>query len=916
MQRDNLPLGSADLPGSFRLRSISTPLIAGLLVGLLSACATAPTVPPGTPATLEVENRTPDELRVSVRGRVEGVIEPGQRLRIRGLLPGDANVEASAQGAGAMRLVGTATLVAGETTVWTLMPDLEREPLPEVAALGSLTIENPEKVALMVTLSVDGRVVQRGRIFAGQTRHFEDLPSGVVVIEAQPEPVGATVRYEATVFPDGSETKTSWSYAAAGARLEVVNSTDEAIELSVDGQPRGRVPAGQTVELTEGPGLKVLTARSVPSLRPYETVVGLNVNEPTRWEVMAGQARLVVENQTGERIALTVRRGDSPAAAPVVDGHEIAAGDRFELPDIETGIQEIRAVGLTSNLVYAGRIELFAGQAGTFVAGSVHGSVRVDNRTHAAIMLYMTEGTLPERFVGQVEPGKIALIKDLERGPIKLRALHEPTSVGRFAGGGGELLGESDMLGAGILRLFSTQIDLSEIPAASWVVSERVGGLGIKNRRDEGLDIYADADRLGEVLAGSEKVFTGVPAGTRRVEVVGRKSGHVAAHSLVVLEDGLVSLEIQDITAFLVVENATNEVLIPRGVLSSQAERIEPGQAAKFRVRAGDVGASLVGASSGFAYSLRTAIPAGETMRWIAVVTPGRLIVWSQLAESVAVTLGDTAQGTLAPDETLALTDLLPGPYRVQTVGLTSGRIKAYDVVVQPGGDRKVTLSLELGVVLVENLAKEPVEVSIGGVLYGTVQASRVHAFGRVPPGPVEVTFDYPKSRRTQRVALDLREGQRARVVAHPPQGLVIIENGAREDLRVEVDKVTVARISKDAGPALVSVPSGSRHVQIERLASRTQVGFVLDIAADHAIHLPVPPTDVRLVVVNRTDKALELFADDGSLLTVGAKASEMVEGVGVGLVRLVARDPATGAITHEERRTLRAGETAAWVLD
>jgi len=113
-----------------------------------------------------------------------------------------------------------------------------------------------------------------------------------------------------------------------------------------------------------------------------------------------------------------------------------------------------------------------------------------------------------------------------------------------------------------------------------------------------------------------------------------------------------------------------------------------------------------------------------------------------------------------------------------------------------------------------------------------------------------------------------------------------------------------------------VSVPSGSRHVQIERLTSRTQVGFVLDIAADHAIHLPVPPTDVRLVVVNRTDKALELFADDGSLLTVGAKASEMVEGVGVGLVRLVARDPATGAITHEERRTLRAGETAAWVLD
>ena len=907
-----LPQSSVTPRGLARLAST-------LFIGLMTACASTPPQAPAL-SSLEVENRTPDELRVSVRGRFEGVVEPGTRLRVRNLAPGPAALEAAGTGEGAAvhRLAGT--LEAGKNTLWPLMPDLDREPLAEVPPLTSLRIENPEKVDLEAAVyTPNGRLAARGRVFAGQSRRFEDLPSGPVTIEVRQGLAGATTRVELVLSvgdamsPDGTAGETAWRFESQGARLVIENATDEALEVAVDGLARGRVAAGGRLELLEGAGTRVISARSVPSLRPYETVLALNRGEEALWEVRSGRASLRVDNQAGESLMVWTRARGAEFAE---QGSPLEPGARLTVDELEPGIHEVSAIGQRSKLRYGGVVEVGANQAGTFVVGPIHGTIRVDNRTSGALWLYVSELGWPERKFGVVPKDTVVLLKNLARGPVSLRAIRPPSTLGRellAADSGAEAL---DLVST---RVFTSRQDLAETPAATWVIGERVGSVRVDNQRDEVIEVFADGARLGEVPAKGARVFSGVPAGARRIDTVGRASRETYGESLALGEDAVVTVTVVPTTGWLVVENGTSETLTPRGQLAVQAERIEPGQSFRFRVRSGEIGAALTGAETGYRYGKVLVVPPGGETTWVAQVAPGSLVLWSQLAESVAVTLGDLAQGTLAPDESLALPNLAPGPYRVQTVGLRSGRVRAYDLFISPESQKKLTLTVELGVVLVENLAKEPVEVSIDGEPYGRVEAGRVHAFGRVPPGAREVLLDFAKSARTQKVAVELREGQRIRVTAHPPVGLLVIENNSGEPLKVYGENQLLASLPADSGTTFVHAPAGPQLVRIERMDSRTELGIMLDVFADQAIHLPVPGRQVRLVVVNRTDEVLELFADDAALLTLPARSSQMLEkagdALGRGEVRLVARH-SRGQIPHEERRRLRAGETATWVLD
>jgi hypothetical protein len=235
-------------------------------------------------------------------------------------------------------------------------------------------------------------------------------------------------------------------------------------------------------------------------------------------------------------------------------------------------------------------------------------------------------------------------------------------------------------------------------------------------------------------------------------------------------------------------------------------------------------------------------------------------------------------------------------------------------VVARPGDDAKLTFSHELGSVLVDNRSHEPLEVFIDGALYGEVSPSSLHAFGKIGPGLREIELFYTERHRRQLVRLEIHEGHRARVVAEAPLGVVVVDNTSHQDVRVTVDGEARAVVPADAGPTLVTVPAGGRHIHVERLGDRTQLGFHLIIEADVAVHVPVPPPSVRLVVVNRSDARLTLFAGDRELGTVDGGQAQMVEEVPHGETRLMAKD-ANGHVRYEELRRLHAGETATWVL-
>ncbi len=849
---------------------------------------------PETPlvSTLEVENATSHELAISVRGRAETHVKSGGRARVRFLPPGDALLEARAREAGhALVRSSTVKLTPRATTLWTIAPD--EGPVPLGPPFAALVVKNPSD--RHIDIVIDG--TPRGRVFAGGERRFEDLLAGTIRLEARPVDGSPPARVDLPLPADNDGQFGLWSYAPAGMSLEVKNDTDEALSFAIDGLERARIGVGETWRGVEPAGLKVLSARSQPSRRVYEQVLDLGEGGG-RWEIRAGQAALVVRNHTRERV--TVDAGDAPFT--------VDPGGEHRVEDLPAGMRALKATG-ESGMLYAMNAEFMSGQTLTWVVDSVLGSIRVDNRTRKTVTVYVAEGDGPERERGEVAPGRVAIVKQLARGAVRVRAVELPTGLGA----------KFPTVDRG--RSHSAELDLGSQAAATWVVTDTTGAVKLTNGRDETVEVFIDAMRVGLIPARESKTFTGVASGMRLVETVGTRSGAHEATPVSVPDDGLVSLEAKDLTAFVEVINGAGEVLEPQGLLAEQAASIGVGESVRFRLRAGLQRIVMVGRETGFSYGTAVELERGATEQWTARLARGRLVLWSRLAESVAVTMDDVAAGSLAPDEALTL-DLEPGRHALRTVGLRSSRVTHRELVIAPDSETKLTLSVEDAVLVVENRAREPVSVTIDGELYGEVGAERLHAFGKVVPGLREVVLQHVRSQRVQRIAVEVREGQRARVIASAPMGLLVIENASRGEIGIRVDGERVATVGSDAGPTLVPVPAGPRHIQFERLGGnrasgkdRGALGFELDVPADHAIHVPVPPVDVRLVVVNRTDEPLVLFAGEKRLGEIGPRTSEMVERVEDGEVELSARTKG-GAETHVERRILRAGETATWVLD
>ncbi|MBL8785508.1 MAG: hypothetical protein JNJ59_11440, partial [Deltaproteobacteria bacterium] len=141
-----------------RPRATRAPMVWALVALTLSACAStqgAATTYVG--ATLEIENRTGEDLAVSVRGRQEGLVRTGQRLRLHHLATGEALVAARAQGGpGAFQADNRVALREGERTLWSVLPDAAGgEALPEVPGLATLVVVNATRRD--TTLLVGGR---------------------------------------------------------------------------------------------------------------------------------------------------------------------------------------------------------------------------------------------------------------------------------------------------------------------------------------------------------------------------------------------------------------------------------------------------------------------------------------------------------------------------------------------------------------------------------------------------------------------------------------------------------------------------------------------------------------------------------------------------------------------------------------
>lgn len=853
-----------------------TAMLAPLLALTLLHCAETQPYTRVAPAeaSLEVVNRTPDDLTVTVRGRVEGLVRSGERVRYRHFVRGPAELvatprEPGVRGAHVWR--EERDLGANPIEIWEIVAKgAEGAEIAVPAPLAALTVDNPSRHPVAVT--VDGRRV--GQVFPRESRTFDDLAAGPHHVVATAEEGALSVSADVALIADADNT---WAIAFAGAKLDVVNDTSEPVTVSIDGTARTTLEAGATwTSSDEQPGLRVVTAVSLVTRHPWQAALDLSTASPTQWRLGTSGATLIIDNRSGEAVTVTV-----PGKDPV----ELANGGRAEVPDLPVGAIAPVGTGADTHQRYGAELEIGGGQRYTWTLLPIQPTLRVVNRTPQTLIVYVAGDRR-----GSVAANATVLLENLPERPFEAELVDEHGT-----------------------SYYHDAVDPALTPASSWVVNAVTGSVSVVNDRPETVDLYLDGRPLAALEAKSERTFGGAPVGERLVEARGRRSGAVLRAHLTVTEEAPAVARFEDPLATLEIANRLGVELRPTGPLADQHAAIPAGATLRFAVPARRATWVLLG-PDGAPLARDGAPTAAEVVRWDVVPGTTALIVWNQLAEDVAVVIDDRAVGTVAAGETESFDGVATGRHRFEAVETGSGHVRALVQVAAPDKLLKWTLAVKPGRVLVQNQSAERIQVEIDGSLYDAVEPRATKAFAGMVPGRHEVVGYGDASGVKHGFGATVVEGADTLLTVTPPMGVLVVDNQSGQDLAVRVDGVLIGRLAKDAAPTPLPAPAGKRLVQVERLGDRTVSGSELIIAADHAIHLPVPRLLVRLVLVNQTAEALSVRVGDRVLATVAAGGSLMEESVPAGQVELTAV-ASDGRVTHVERRKLHAGETATWVL-
>lgn len=876
---------SASSPHPARILAWSA-LLALLATPLASGCASRGAVSAearAAGATLEVVNRTAVDLGVSVRGRVEGFVDAGTRARFRYLTPGEAELVASPRERGrvAPRAEAT-TLEAGAVAVWEIV-DADA-PVAAPPPLADLTVDNPSRRA--VTVRVDGRDL--GRIFPGEARVFRDLSAGERDVVAATDVAGLAATARLTLAPGDDN---AWTVALSGARLEVLNDTDEPVELRLDGVRRGTLEPGERwASDAEPPGVRVATARGLTTRRPFEANLELSTAAPTEWRLNTAGATLRVRNATGEALAVTVAGREAVA---------LGDGAQALVEGLEAGAVRATAVGERTGMVYAYEARLGPGQRAEWTARPVRPTVRVVNESGTTQLVYVEADAIDPRpgapkrvmrLATELAPGRAVLLEDLPESPFRLEAV--------------------DAEG---LRKHAREVDPAAAPATTWVLPRSAGGVTVVNERPEDLDVYIDAVSFGLVEARATRTFTGVLVGSRLVEARGRRSRAVLRSPVEVSEEAAAVARFEDPTATLEIANALGVPLRTTGALADQRAVVPEGETVRFLVPARPHEVGLVD-PDGVPLAWQADPDPGEVVRWRVAPATTSLIVTNELDEELAVTVDDASVGTVGRGETATFTGVATGRRRFATVGVSSGRVRALTEVATAARPVSWHLRSRPGRVVVKNGSAEAVEVFIDGRLHREVDPGTSLAFADILAGSRRVDAVGVRSRARQVFEAMVEEGADALVEVSAPMGTLLVDNQSGQDVIVRVDGVRMGRVSRDAGVTAVPAPAGRRLVQIEREGDHTVSGMQVAVAPAHAVHVLVPRPVARLAVANQTDGALTVRVDGRTLGEVAPGSSAVYEDLAPGRVELSA-GAGEGGAAFFERRALRAGETATWVL-
>lgn len=836
-----------------------------------SGCATAPQAGPDH-GQLDIANLAPAPIDVVFAGRVETVVPPGQRRVLR-FIPAGLRTFRFTSIDGHSEAVELA-VPAGGTVNWNHVPQTG-DPLPVPPPLSRLTVRNTLSVRVLVRLDGDSA----GFVLPQDNRVFEGIPAGAVLAEAEPDDGGSPVIGRLELAPENANT---WEIRLEGREVAVRNTTQEAIFVSVDGQMRGRIAAGESRTFTETARLHSFSAISEPSRRRYERDFDLRSEDSEKtWEIAQGNATIQVLNRTDE--TLTVSH-----AGRTFD--PVAPGGSVQIDGLDSGLLAFVAVD-TKGRTFSTTRSIDAADRLEWVVTAPLGSLRVENTTTSPLEIFGGPAGKPTRTLGRIGAEDASEINRLEPGAWVFEAF--------------------DIIGG---QRFVTSVELGQVGTATWQIRGETGAVRVTNRRREKVVINVDGGEVAALQANEAIVVTGLGPGPHVIGATGQVSRSLQQQRVILGIEEPVDVVFGDSVGTVGVTNETGETLLTLGPIAEQATTLGDGASNDFILAPGTARLSFMGRDSGVAFETVVEVIAGTTTKTILKRERSTLMLTNRLGETVAVTRDGSVLGTVDDGQVVRFEGLEPGRAEIQAVGLGTGKFRSIRVALQPGRATMMLLEPIAATVIIDNRSGENIDIFIDGRLFGNVAAATVRGFGRLAAGDHELVLWHGHSRVELKQTINLAEGEKRLVVAAIPSGTVLVENTSREAISVWVDGKTFADIESDEVSRWLAIPAGSRHIDIDYRNSNHRESLNIEVQAASATHLPVRPRLARLVIINQHDVTLSVSGNDRPIAKVDAASSVMLEDLRAGPVRIVARDD-NGRVTHIGLLDLHPGQTATWVM-
>lgn len=526
-------------------------------------------------------------------------------------------------------------------------------------------------------------------------------------------------------------------------------------------------------------------------------------------------------------------------------------------------------------------------------------SIEVANRSHVDYSVFV-DG----QHVADVRSGHHALIDGLRSGTHRVSAVSSQADAPERE--------STVQLAVGTSAVWDI---LPEPPAAPVDVPRGFGSLRLVNQIDDDLVVSIDGEVVARLLEGDTRLLTAVSAGERTV-VARRGLGQVPLSVPVHVTAGqLTEVPIDGPRGSVEVRNATGEP-IEVAVDGRTVGTVETGAVRTFGgILAGARTLTARGETTQRLHTRDKRIVYGEVALWPVEAAAGGVQVINDTAEAVRVWIDDMEIGRVPPGEERLFAQVSLGRHTLRAVTLSTGFDLRMPVEIRTDQTFVWPLTLDEGVLIIENRTQEPVQTYMDGEPYERIAPGETRTFSQVPAGRHDLSAFGEVSHRIVPTTVDVTAARAARWAVEPSGVSAVVRNDRPERVRLYLDAVFITRLEPGETRVLDGLVAGER--LLEAMGERT--GRVwrerATLTADERAVLDVREPAAVLIVTNRSNEELILdaaLAPDGEPVPRGSTRTYHVP---VSRRKVLATGKESRHV-HERSLALEEGEEETWVVE